>query len=224
MSMAQQENDPREDMNPSDWNALWTAGVARGELFDKEHASPALAGAIAEDWIPVGAGVGLVPGCGRGYDVELLARSDRLKRVIGIEVSTVGAGIATDYLNAQGLDKARWEIACADFFEFQKPAERVEFILDYTFLCALPRARREDWAARMHELLAPGGSLVTLVYPMGKTVEEGGPPHGVSFEDLTGLLEGKGFRVEDGPRMLSDQLSHKGREGRTGYARWLRVE
>lgn len=109
------------------------------------------------------------------------------------------------------------------FFEFQNPAERVEFILNYTFSCALPRTRREDWAARMRELLAPGGSLVTLVYPMGKTVE-GGPPHGVSFEDLKDLLEGKGFRVEDGPRMLPDEMCHKGREGRTGYARWLRVK
>lgn len=208
----------------SDWDALWAAGVAPGEKFDKEHASPALAAAIAEDWMPAGSGIGLVPGCGRGYDVELLARSDRLSRAIGIEVSPVGARTANDYLSGQCLDKARWEIACADFFEFEKPAERVEFILDYTFLCALPRERRGQWAARMRELLAQGGSLVTLVFPMGKKVEEGGPPHGVSFEDLTGLLEGKGFRVEDGPRMLPDEMCHKGREGRTGYARWVRVE
>lgn len=66
--------------------------------------------------MPAGTGVGLVPGCGRGYDVELLAKSDRLARAIGIEVSQVGARAATDYLDAQGLHKARWEIACADFF------------------------------------------------------------------------------------------------------------
>lgn len=131
--------------------------------------------------------------------------------MISFEVSSSGARDATDYLDAQGLDKVRWEIACADFFEFQKPAERVEFILDYTFPTALPRTRRERWAARMREVLAPGGSLVFLVYPMGKPVEEGGPPHGVSFEDLTGLLSGKGFQVEDGPRMLYDQMRHQGR-------------
>lgn len=71
--MAQQKNAYSGNMeNPLDWDALWASGVARGEIFDMNYASPALAAAIAENWIPVGSGVGLVPGCGRGSDVEPL--------------------------------------------------------------------------------------------------------------------------------------------------------
>lgn len=47
--MAQKPGAPIGPMdNPSDWDALWAAGVARGELFDAEHASAALAAAVAE--------------------------------------------------------------------------------------------------------------------------------------------------------------------------------
>lgn len=46
---------------------------------------------------------------------------------------------------------------------------------------ALPPALRPDWAARTAALLAPGGVLYTLQFPLGASVETG-PPFGVSRE------------------------------------------
>jgi hypothetical protein len=41
----------------------------------------------------------------------------------------------------------------------------------YTFLCALPPARRGEWASKMASLLRPGGLLLTLQYPLPPPAE-----------------------------------------------------
>lgn len=214
---------PSGDMDGRDWENLWTEGVAPGSYFDKESASPALIAETQKEWMPNGTGLALVPGCGRGYDVELLARSGRFEKVIGLDISDTAVRIAREYLLSRDLDQSKYEMQCDDFFNAKFPGQ-FSLIYDYTFLCALPLAMRPMWANRMRELIHPGGSLVTLIFPLGKSLEEAGPPHGVSFEMFTELLGGNGFKAVDGPRMLPKELCHFGREGRSGFARWLRVE
>ena len=77
----------------------------------------------------------------------------------------------------------------------------------------------------MRDLIAPGGSLLTLMYPLNKPLDDGGPPFGVSFDIFRDLLVGNGFKeVDGGPRFLPDEKCHPGRSGRSGVGRWLRVE
>ena len=65
------------------WTEMWEAGIAPGELFDKESPTPLLAKFIKEDRIP--SGRALVPGCGRGYDVTALAAPGRY--VLGLDIA-----------------------------------------------------------------------------------------------------------------------------------------
>lgn len=69
--------DPFLERNHPRWNEIWKATA--NPSFDKGNVSPALLrliqGGTEEAPIPVGRA--LVPGCGRGYDVAVLASPSR---------------------------------------------------------------------------------------------------------------------------------------------------
>lgn len=211
-----------EQESSMDWDEFWRHGVTPGEYFDKKGAAPALLDELAKDWMPHGTGSALVPGMGRGYDVEALTRSGRYAHVLGVDISETAVETARSYLDGCELRNV-WEVRCGDFFRFENTT-RFDLVIDYTFLCALPLAMRERWAVRMRDLIVPGGSLITLMYPLGKSEDEGGPPFGVSFKLFHELLDTRGFQAVDGPSMLPDEKCQEGRQGRSGFARWLRVE
>ena len=64
---------------------------------------------------------------------------------------------------------------------------------------------RTAWGARTASLLAPGGRLLTLAFPLGTdeaAADPGapGPPYPVSVAAYRAALEPHGVRIEDGPR------------------------
>ena len=63
--------------------ALWNDGINPGEKFDVLVPLPELQKMVREGAIPNGRA--LVPGCGRGYDVTLLASPDRV--AVGLDIS-----------------------------------------------------------------------------------------------------------------------------------------
>lgn len=117
---------------------------------------------VREDAIPEGRA--LVPGCGRGYDVALLASPTRF--VVGLEYSPTAAASAREYIAAFHSEKLPYcRIDEGDFFAYA-PAEPFDFIYDYTFFCALPPTMRPSWGKQMSALLAPTGTLLTLQFPL----------------------------------------------------------
>jgi len=67
----------------------------------------------------------------------------------------------------------------------------------------------------MGELIKPGGSLLTFIYPIKESPLPGdGPPFVVSFEIFPDLLVPHGFKAADGPRMLADEQCHPDRTGK----------
>ncbi|TVY49583.1 putative thiol methyltransferase [Lachnellula occidentalis] len=130
----------------------------------------------------------LVPGCGRGYDVLLLAAhgydaygleisAKALENAKRVEGEKSGEDI---YKTKEGVERGKVTWLAGDFFkgDFQKDVEGETFdlIYDYTFLSALPPSMRPAWSKRMTELLAPKGRLVCLEWPTDKPSSEGGPP------------------------------------------------
>lgn len=176
--------------------------------------------------MPVGTGSALIPGMGRGYDLEAIARSDKYSRVVGMDISPEGCRIAKSYLDNCDLPRQIHQVVPADFFAPGKEHDGVyDLVIDYTFLCALPLKLRKDWGKRMGELIKPGGSLLTFIYPIKESPLPGdGPPFVVSFEIFPDLLVPHGFKAADGPRMLADEQCHPDRTGKTGYARWVKQE
>jgi hypothetical protein len=80
--------------NDTDWEGIWKNGVAPGDRFDISAPHKAL---IA--WLhKLPAGRALVPGCGRGYDLQAFATKDR--HATGLDVSETGVAAAKEYLNS----------------------------------------------------------------------------------------------------------------------------
>jgi methyl halide transferase len=205
--------------DPSAWEKLWERGIAPGDYFDREAPSPALVDLLSSGTITSG-GSALVPGCGRGYEVLAIAASGMFDSVIGLDLAPTGIQAAKEHaVGKPGVDKV--EFRCGDFFLYEGIPGGFKFVFDYTFLCALPPELREDWARKNAELIAQDGVLVTLMFPLGKPLSDGGPPYGLSFAAYEELLGKVGFVVVQEPRILPDELCHHDRgAGSSGIALW----
>ena len=173
---------PRRDPADADfWDlrygarfAPWDAGKVPARLREFAGARPA-------------AGNALVPGCGSARDVAFLADSGW--DVVGIDFSAEALALAR---RAIGPHAGR--LRQADFFA---PIPEAPFALVYerAFLCALPRRLWPAWAARVAELVAPGGVLAGFFY---FDAGDRGPPFALhSRDELDALLAARFERTED---------------------------
>lgn len=219
--MAHAKEDRQIDTKPPErggfWEDLWTQGVDRGDMFDKHVPLPELQRRVERSQIP-GGSLALIPGCGRGYDVELLTRAGLFERVVGVDISPTGASTAREYLASVSPKLTNdYEIMCADFFNDRLPA--ADFVYDYTFFCAIYPAQRAAWGRRMAEIVNPGGTLVTIIYP--DVEKDGGPPFAVNINEYQ-LALSHAFSVKDGPVLLKEGQAHPGRELKSWWVAWER--
>ncbi|KAF8453729.1 S-adenosyl-L-methionine-dependent methyltransferase [Kalaharituber pfeilii] len=189
---------------PAKWSGLWDDNFLP---WDKGFSSPAIvdllsaststftsdasiasAGAAAAAAIAnqkAGRKRALVPGCGKGYDVILLAEHGY--EAWGADVSEKAMRLAREEFERlkkerkkeEGMEKKeqgeiRVEFRVGNFFEVEWVRREVlaleegegevegsfDFVYDYTFLCALHPSMRTDWAKQMSYLLAKNTGLL----------------------------------------------------------------
>lgn len=91
-----------------------------------------------------------------------------------------------------------------DYFNYEVPANE-RFVLAFDFTCVLPNRSkpesqpprrffvaldppmRPQWGAKIQELIAPGGYLVALAWPIHPT-RNVGPPHAVTVEAYESVI------------------------------------
>jgi SAM-dependent methyltransferase len=153
-------------------------------------------------------GTVLVPGCGSGYEVAAFAGHGH--QVTAIEFSDAAIESARTHLGplAHLVKKADY---------FSADAEPFDLVYERAFLCALPRAIWPQWAARLAELVRPGGALAGFFY---FDDNERGPPFGTSMAQLEALLSG-GFRLAHDMAIPPDQ-SIPVFKGKERWQRWVR--
>ncbi|KAI9699645.1 MAG: hypothetical protein M1836_002679 [Candelina mexicana] len=239
------------DINPSDhnerWSELWDAGTFLP--WDRGTPNPALTDTLSQRHDLLGdssiadphSGVkrrkrALVPGCGKGYDVLLLASFGY--DAYGLEVSASAVKMAEevakekekDYeVRDEGVGRGAVRYIVGDFFRDEWLREldigaNFELIYDYTFLCALPLRMRPAWALRMSQLLAPSpkSNLICLEFPTYKAPSTGGPPFGLSPEVYIEHLSHPGEEIpydEEG-KVKEDQLRKANEGGLNRVAHW----
>lgn len=204
------------DQQVGGWDELWKQDVTP---WDRAGPSRALADAVIERADLIGSPIkpgstkqrrrALVPGCGRGYDVLLLASlgfdaygvdgsesAIEAARKLKTEAGNTDTYRVVDEQVGRGQDRFIVNDFFKDDFLVSTDGGEFDLIFDYTFLCALPPALRPSWAKRMSQLLAPGGHLVCLEWPLHKPPKDGGPPHGLSEELYGALLSKPGHDVE----------------------------
>lgn len=173
----------------SDNRASWSLRYEMGNTqWDLGRPHPDLVERLAAD-ATLGCGrVGtvVVPGCGSGHDAAALA--DGGWNVIALDFASAARPLVEAKLAGRGV------FVEADLFLYEPP-EEIEFVFDHTCFCAISPDRRADFGETMSRWLNPGGLFISVVFPMGKPVEHGGPPHSMSVEGLTEAL-GDAFELE----------------------------
>ncbi|KAI9670494.1 MAG: hypothetical protein M1817_004361 [Caeruleum heppii] len=228
------------------WSRLWDAGTFLP--FDRGMPNPALDDTLAQRQDLIGPafteenGVrrrkrALVPGCGRGYDVLLLASFGY--DAYGLEISQSAVDKCREFAreHAQDYPARDKEVGLGnvtfvtgdyfkdDWFRDIRGQPCFELLYDYTFLCALSPSLRPAWAARASALLSHGAPsvLVCLEFPLTKPPATRGPPYGLSeqvyVQHLTHPGEKLPYDVQD--NLLVEQIHPNKKAGALQrIARW----
>lgn len=136
----------------------------------------------------------LIPGCGSGHEPGFLLEQGW--DVLAIDFSHAAIADARAVLG----DRA-WVLREADFFAFDGDGEPFDLVYERAFLCALPPRLATAYAARVAELVRPGGHLAGFFF-LAETPS--GPPFGISQDALDALLGDAFERIADDP--VSDSL------------------
>ncbi len=178
----------------------WDLGEPHAELVTRLAADPGLG--TGEP------GRVLVPGCGSGYDAEALA--DAGWTVTALDFAASAQNLVETKLGDRGA------FVLGDLFEYQ-PTNPFDLVFDHTCFCAIDPERRPEYGNAAARWLKPNGRFVSIVFPMGKPVELGGPPHAMATDDLRVAL-GPAFEM-----VTDDEADCSGRRWETQWAVFDRV-
>jgi len=165
----------------------WESRYQNGETgWDRGGTSPALA-----HWLTHGLRAParvLIPGCGLGHEVIMLAR-------MGFSVTAIDiAPSAVAHLKRE-LAKVdlRAKVMLGDLFAYtsDKPFDAV---YEQTCLCAIRPEQREAYEKQLYAWLKPGGRLLALFMQTGA---EGGPPFHCAVEDMQHLFPASRWKWPD---------------------------
>ncbi|HHY0394590.1 TPA: thiopurine S-methyltransferase [Vibrio parahaemolyticus] len=174
------------------WHSKWASNQIGFHLEDVNPLLPAYwhhANPKREDKV-------LVPLCGKSEDLVWLATKH--DSVEGVELSQIAVRsfFAENFYTPtvtpiSGMHELyqfdELSIYAGDFFT--APVSQADIVYDRAALVALPQDMREEYVARLKQLLNPGGRilLVTLNYPQE---EMAGPPFSVPLEEIQQLFAG----------------------------------
>lgn len=163
---------------PRDWNAAYEN---EDTPWDKGRASPPLEDFLKEQAI---AGRVLVPGCGTGHDVRLLAAQGA--SVLGLDIAPRALRKARSFpvVAGEGYEEG-------DFLDLPIPLRGCfDWVVEHTCLCALEPDQRAAYARAVGEALKPGGQFLAVFFREVPGYEGEGPPHPISSEEIAALFGG----------------------------------
>lgn len=119
----------------------------------------------------------LIPGAGNSYEAIYLVESG-FRNVTVCDISKIPLDRLSEYKSLKSIH--------GDFFEL---GGKFDLILEQTFFCALDPSFRNDYVAKMYDLLNEGGKLVGVLF--GRIFDKKGPPFGGSAEEYKELFKSK---------------------------------
>ena len=133
----------------------------------------------------------LIPGCGRGYDALYFA--SKMHNVHAVDFSS----FATNFLSTAALkNKINIKISTEDFFKLSKKYEKYyDYIIEYTFFCAIVPSMRRAYAEKCYSLLRDHGALLGLFLPLNDQKDVNIPPFQVTVDDIYTVFEDL-FKIE----------------------------
>ena len=193
---------------PEAWNARYELGSIPWDL-GRPH--PELAERLSDDpTLGTGAvGAAFVPGAGTGHDAAALASA-------GWRVTAMDIAPAVEASLARRLSGFDARVVIGDALSLD-PNEPFDLVFDHTFFCALDPDRRGDFGEMVDRVTADRADLVSVVFPLHKAHDAGGPPWGFAASDVAAALP-SGFRQVE----LAPEARVPGRHWPHRWARWRR--
>ena len=132
-----------------------------------------------------------IVGCGNGYDAVMFAQK-------GFEVTAVdfapSAVIALEKMSNQ--EKVNVQILQSNIFDLTLEYDSVfDYVIEQTCFCAVNPERRQEYERLVYKILKPGGKLIGLWFPLDKTIEDGGPPWGITIDEIKSIFK-NGWNIE----------------------------
>lgn len=158
------------------WQQRYQAGTPR---WDLGQPAPAFV-----DWLNTSLptpGRTVVPGSGPGHDALLFARH-------GFEVTAVDFAEAAIAATCAQAEAENLPVHCLQRNIFDLVPEyhqQFDYGVEHTCLCAIDPGLRPDYVRLMADLLKPGGLLVAIFFTHRRS---GGPPFGISLQEITALF------------------------------------
>ena len=165
----------------------WDQAYAEGDTpWDKGRAAPPLREFLRHHRVP--GGEVLVPGCGTGHDVRLLAAGGA--SVTGMDIAPRALLAAERFARAGGERYAE-----ADFLKL--PARfrgAFDWVVEHTLLCAVQPEERAAYARAVAAALKPGGAFLGVFFIEVPDDNGDGPPFATPRAELD-VLFGDRFRL-----------------------------
>jgi len=189
----------------TDWEQNYVEGHTP---WNKGKASPPMVEWVSQNQPQ---GRALVPGCGVGHDVVMLA--DAGLDAHGLDIAPTAMAMARAAYPNQATRFVLGDLFATPL-EWQ---ESFDFLFEHTCLCALPPEWRTRYEVAAYQLLKSGGQLVGIWFMNPKMdLGESGPPFGISVSELSALFDESRWQV------IEDRVPEIGYDGRVGRER-LRV-
>jgi SAM-dependent methyltransferase len=172
-----------ETDDPAYWNQVYEEAGDESPGWDLGGPNPELVWQLGHAVPAIVPGRIVVPGCGQGHDVALLAAMGF--EVLGVDVAPLAVARAGQALERLGL---RGEVREADFFRLgDTHAGAFDYVYEYTCFCAIHPDRRREYAETVRRILKPGGQLIGCFYHHQKP---GGPPFDTTPEQIRAAFGG----------------------------------
>lgn len=195
-----------------EWDARYEEGTAHWDLGEP---SPPLLHFIEEGELPA-PGTVLVPGCGSGHELPLLALAGHLP--IGLDFAPRAVEAARARLAEAGVEGRVLEADVLDLpGELDLEPGSVDWVFEQTCFCALPPDRRGDYVRSLARLVRPGGEVWALHM---RTAYSQRPPYDSAPDEVVALYEAAGFELVERRRL--DHVSLERRRGRESLLRFRR--
>lgn len=115
----------------------------------------------------------LIPGAGNSYEAEYLFNKG-FKNIIVCDI----ASEPLQNLKSRVPDFPEHQLIQKNFFDLEN---NFDLILEQTFFCAIPVAKRPDYAEKVFQLLSENGKISGLFFDF--ELKPDGPPYGGSKEE-----------------------------------------
>ena len=165
----------------AEWDGRYEAGTTP---WDKGYGAPPLAEFLDRSRVD---GRVLVPGCGRGHDVRLLASHGA--EPVGLDISALAIAQARTFPTV-----GNEEFREGDFLNGGCGKEAFDWVFEHTCFCAIHPEERGAYVEAVHRALKPAGHFLAIFFV---TIEDPeGPPFPISEAEIDRLFQNRFETIE----------------------------